>query len=99
MSRKDGVQAIMALSQYEQRKLEAIEEALVREDPRLARRFAPQRLRRSAVHLACFLCGMAMLLAGAVAAQPFLTAGVLIAVAGYVAMVGSAARWLTRRSF
>ena len=89
----------MALSQHEQRKLEAIEEALLREDPRLARRFAPQRLCHSAVHLACFFSGMILLLAGLVASQPFLTAGVLIAVAGYVAMVGSAARWLTRRSF
>jgi hypothetical protein len=89
----------MALSQYEQRKLEAIEEALLREDPRLARGFAPQGLRHSAVHLACFFGGLILLLAGAVASQPCLMAGLLTAVAGYVAMVGSAARWLTHRSF
>ena len=86
----------MALSKYEQRKLEAIEEALRREDPTLARKLAPQRLRRSAVYLACFFGGMNLLLAGAVASQPFLTAGVLIAVAGFVVMVGAAARWYGR---
>jgi hypothetical protein len=89
----------MALSQYEQRKHEAIEEALLREDPRLARKLAPQHLRHGAVHLACFFGGMILLLVGAVASQPFLAAGMLIAVAGYVAMVGSIVRWLARRSF
>jgi len=38
-----------------------------------------------------------LLLAGAVASQPFLTVGVLIAVAGHVVMVGSAGRWFGRR--
>jgi hypothetical protein len=42
---------------------------------------------------------MILLLVGAVASQPFLAAGMLIAVAGYVAMVGSIVRWLARRSF
>ena len=90
----------MALSQDEQRKLEALEEALLREDPRLARKLAQQHPRHSAVHLACFFFGgMILLLVGAVASQPFFAAGVLIAVAGYVAMVWSAVRWLARRSF
>lgn len=88
----------MALSQYEQRKLEAIEEALLREDPGLARTFSPQRLRHSAAYLASFFGGMILMVAGAVASQLFLTAGVLITVAGYLVMVGSAARWYDHRS-
>ena len=39
----------MTLSQEEQRKLEAIEEALLQEDPRFARTFTLQRLRRRAI--------------------------------------------------
>jgi|GEM_PF-7044533 len=88
----------MTLSQDEQRKLEAIVEALLQEDPKFARIFTLQRLRRRAAVLACFFGGVALLLAGVVASQLFLMAGVLVAVAGYVVMVGSAARWFGRRS-
>lgn len=88
----------MALSQDEQRKLEAIEDAFLRDDPKFAKTFTLRRLRRRATTLACFFGGVILLLTGVVASRPFLTAGVLIAVAGYVVMVGSAARWLGRRS-
>src|SRR6478735_5676408 len=98
MSRNVEVQAIMALSQDEQRKLEVIEEALIKDDPRFARTFARQHL-HCAVNLACFFGGMILMLGAAVASQLFLTAGVLAAVAGYVVMVGSAAHWFRRRSF
>ena len=88
----------MALSQHEQRKLEAIGEALLREDPRLARALSSPQLRNAGASLACFFGGMTLMLCGAMASRLFVTAGVLIAVAGYLVMVGSAAWWFGRRS-
>jgi hypothetical protein len=88
----------MALSQDEQRKLEAIEDAFLQDDPRFAKTFTLHRLRRRAANFGHFLVGVILLLTGAMASRSFLTAGVLIAVAGYVVMVGSAARWFGRRS-
>lgn len=88
----------MALSQDEQRKLEAIEDAFLQDDPRFAKTFTRPRFRRRAAQLACFFGGVFLLLTGAVASRSFLTLGVLIAVAGYVVMVGSAAGWFGSRS-
>src|SRR6478609_4326151 len=51
MSRHVEVQAIMALSQDEQRKLEVIEEALVKDDPRFARTFAPTSSPRTSLRV------------------------------------------------
>ena len=86
----------MTLSQDEERRLRAIEEALVQEDPTFTKSLTQNRFRRGPAVLACFFGGMALLLAGAVGSPLFLAAGILMATAGYIVMVGSVAQWFRR---
>lgn len=80
----------MALSEHEQRMLDAIEQALFEDDPKFASTVNVARLRRRrpilAIALALF--GLVALVGGAIIATLVLAAvGIPIAVVGFLAMV------------
>jgi len=91
----------MALSEYEQRKLDEMEAALRRDDPRFAVSVSIDRvrLRRRVVAALAFVLGMVVLVGGLVATAVSVLAGVLISTAGLMIMVVAAVaviRWRRR---
>jgi hypothetical protein len=77
------------LSEEELRALEQMERALVQEDPKLASTLRGTNLRRAARRRAilagvCFVVGLAVLMAGAIARQTF------VGILGFVVMLASA---------
>jgi predicted membrane channel-forming protein YqfA (hemolysin III family) len=89
----------MALSEYEQRKLEEIERALHGDDPGFASSIEMGVIRRhrrvgAAVVL---MVGVLVLIAGAVAAQGLPLAGVVVSVVGFVVMVAGAGLFVAGR--
>jgi hypothetical protein len=89
----------MALSEYEQRKLDEIERALHRDDPGFAGtiNFAAMRRHRRLVAAAVFVIGLLMLAFGAVLAQGPPLVGVAVSVLGFVVMVAGAGLLLSGR--
>ncbi len=81
----------MALSEHEQRMLDAIEQALFEEDPKFASSVDPARLRRRRplVAAALFVLGMVALVVGVIATQSVLALGVAVSVLGFMIMVGA----------
>ena len=87
----------MALSEYEQRKLDEIEQALHRDDPGFAGtiNFAAMRRNGRLVAAALFVMGLLMLAFGAVLAQGLPLVGVAVSVLGFMAMVAGAGLFLS----
>jgi VIT1/CCC1 family predicted Fe2+/Mn2+ transporter len=81
----------MALSEDEQRRLDEMERALTRDDPRFAASVSIDRVRRRRriVSACVFLIGIIVLLAGLVTTAESTTAGVVIGVAGALIMIGA----------
>src|SRR6478752_2112565 len=90
--RLPGGEDPMALSEYEQRKLDEIERALHRADPGFAGalNFAAMRRHRRVVAAVIFAIGLLVLVVGAVLAQGPPLVGVAVSVLGFAAMVGGA---------
>jgi hypothetical protein len=88
----------MPLSEDEQRRLDEIERALRREDPKFAAGHSIERIwqRRTVAAGATVLIGMVLLIVGLVTTQAVLVVGVMVSVTGFLAMVGGAAL-ITRR--
>jgi hypothetical protein len=88
----------MPLSEDDQRKLDEIERALYRDDPRFAAGRSIDRLRRhrSITSVAAFLVGMVLLVVGLVTTSALLWLGVVISVTGFLIMVGVAAVFIRR---
>jgi hypothetical protein len=78
----------MALSEYEQRKLDEIERSLHSDDPALATILGSGvvRRRRRSIAVAVFVGGLIGLMGGVVAALSLPLLGVVISVVGFVAM-------------
>src|SRR5690625_1717297 len=81
----------MALSDHEQRMLDAIEQGLFEDDPKFASSVDPARLRRRRPILSAvmFVVGMVALVVGVIATQSVLALGVVVSVLGFVIMVGA----------
>ena len=81
----------MALSEDEQRRLDEMERALTRDDPRFAASVSIDHLRRRRrIVGACeFLIGIVVLLAGLVTTAESTPAGVVIGVAGSLIMIAA----------
>ncbi len=81
----------MALSDGEQRRLDEIARGLAIEDPSFAQRITNSGLRRPrlVVAILIFLMGMVALVTGLVVTDASLWFGIVIAVAGVVAMVAA----------
>jgi hypothetical protein len=79
----------MALSEHEQRMLDAIEQALFEDDPKFANSVDAARLRRRRPILsaALFVVGLVALVVGVIATQSVLALGVVVSVLGFVIMV------------
>jgi hypothetical protein len=91
----------MALSEYEQRKLDEMEAALRRDDPGFAVNVSIDRvrLRRRVVAALEFVLGMVVVVGGLVATAVSVLAGVLISTVGLMIMVVAAVaviRWRRR---
>jgi hypothetical protein len=88
----------MPLSEDDQRRLDEIERALQRDDPKFAAGHSlDQRRRRRLVAAgAVVLIGMVLLVVGLAVTQAALLAGVIISVAGFLTMVGGAAVLIRR---
>jgi len=82
----------MALSEGEQRRLEEMERALERDDPRFATSVCVERVRRCRLITggAVFLLGAFVQLAALVATAGSTPVGVVIGVAGFLIMVAAA---------
>ena len=89
----------MALSEDDQRIFDEIERAFLDEDPAFSRSMTIGHLRRRRLraHAAYFCIGVLLLVTGLMWTQVSLPWGVFISVAGFVVMVGSAARNTIRR--
>jgi hypothetical protein len=89
----------MALSEYEQRKLDEIERALHRDDPGFAGtiNFATMRRHRRLVAAAVFVVGLLVLVVGAVLAQGPPLVGVAVSVLGFLVMVAGAGLFFSGR--
>ena len=89
----------MPLSEDDQRRLDEIERALQRDDPKFAAGHSLERLRRRRLVPAgaVVLIGMVLLVAGLAVTQAALLLGVIISVAGFLTMVCGAAVLLRRR--
>jgi hypothetical protein len=89
----------MPLSEDDQRRLDEIERALQRDDPKFAAGRSLERLRqrRLVAAGAVVLIGMVLLVAGLAVTQAAPLLGVIISVAGFLFMVGGAAVLLRRR--
>ena len=89
----------MPLSEDDQRRLDEIERALQRDDPKFAAGQSLERLRwrRMVAAGAVVLIGMVLLVVGLAVTQAALVVGVIISVAGFVTMVGGAAVLIRRR--
>ncbi len=80
----------MALSEHEQRMLDAIEQALFEDDPKFHSAVNPARMRRRrpALAIALFCFGLAALIGGAMIATLVLAwVGIPLAVIGFLLMV------------
>ena len=91
----------MALSEYEQRRLDEMETTLRRDDPSFAASVSIDRVRRRrrVVAAMVFVLGMVVLVCGLVATAATVLAGVLISTVGLMMMVAVAAaviRWRPR---
>ena len=88
----------MALSKDEQRTLDEIERALHDEDPRFAATVDFDHLLRRRIIWGglAFLLGMVAMVIGEVASQAQLAVGVVVGVAGFVAMFTAVAWMLSR---
>jgi hypothetical protein len=88
----------MPLSEDEQRRLDEMERALRRDDPKFAAGQYIERiwLRRTVAAGATALTGMVLLVAGIVTTQAILVLGVIVGVIGFLSMVVGAAL-ITRR--
>jgi len=91
----------MALSEDEQRKLDEMEMALLRDDPNFATSVSIDRVRRRrrVAGGALFVLGMVVLLAGLIATAGAVLAGVLISLMGLAMMVAAVVvgiRWRRR---
>jgi len=88
----------MPLSKDEQRRFDEIEKALREDDPLFAATVTFDRLRRHRLIVGglAFLGGLAVLLAGEIAAQAQLTLGVIVSLGGFVTML-AAAGWTLHR--
>ena len=82
----------MALSEDEQRRLDEMESALLRDDPGFAANVSMSkvRTRRRIIAAVGFLLGIVILIGGLVTTATALMAGVLISVAGVLLMIGIA---------
>ena len=89
----------MPLSEDDQRRLDEIERALQRDDPKFAagHSLEPLRQRRLVAAGAVVLIGMVLLVVGLAVTQAALPVGVIISVAGFLFMVGGAAELIRRR--
>jgi len=89
----------MPLSEDDQRRLDEIERALQRDDPKFAAGHSLERLRqrRLVAAGAVVLIGMVLLVAGLAVTQAALLVGVIISVTGFLTMVGGAAVLIRRR--
>ena len=89
----------MPLSEDDQRRLDEIERALQRDDPKFAAGHSLERLRhrRLVAAGAVVLVGMVLLVVGLAVTQAALLVGVIISVAGFLFMVGGAAVLIRRR--
>ena len=89
----------MALSDYEQRRLEEIERGLHNDDPGFADSINISVLRRHGrlVAAAVFVVGVLVLAGGAVLAADLLLVGVAVAVLGFLAMVAGAGLFASRQ--
>ena len=88
----------MPLSEDEQRRLDEMERALRRDDPKFAAGQYIERiwLRRTVAAGATALTGMVLLVAGIVTTQAILVLGVIVGVIGFLSTVVGAAL-ITRR--
>ena len=89
----------MPLSEDDQRRLDEIERALQRDDPKFAAGHSLDRFRqrRLVAAGAVVLIGMVLLVAGLAVTQATLPVGVIISVAGFLFMVGGAGVLIRRR--
>ena len=89
----------MPLSEGDQRRLDEIERALQRDDPKFAalRSLGRLRRRRLVAAGAVVLIGMVLLAVALAVMQAALLVGVIISVAGFLFMVGGAAVRTRRR--
>ena len=88
----------MPLSEDEQRRLDEMERALRRDDPKFAAGQYIERiwLRRTVAAGATALTGMVLLVAGIITTQAILVLGVIVSVIGFLSTVVGAAL-ITRR--
>jgi len=88
----------MPLSEDEQRRLDEIERALHRDDPKFAAGQSIERLwqRRIVAAGAAMLIGMVLLVVGIITTQAILVLGVIISVTGFPSMFGGTA-FISRR--
>lgn len=79
----------MALSEHEQRMLDAIEQQLFKDDPRFASSVDPVRIRRRRpiIAVTLFVIGVVALVVGAIATQRTMAVGVTVSVVGFMTMV------------
>ena len=89
----------MPLSEDDQRKLDQIEQALTKDDPRFAQTVNIDRWRRRRIALtgASFTIGMVVLIVGLVITQAVLVLGVITSIAGALTMTAAAAVFLRGR--
>jgi uncharacterized membrane protein HdeD (DUF308 family) len=89
----------MPLSEDDQRRLDEIERALQRDDPKFAAGHSLERLRqpRLVAAGAVVLIGIVLLVVGLAVTQAAQVVGVIISVAGFLTMVGGAAMLIRRR--
>ena len=89
----------MPLSEGEQRRLDEIERALKTEDPKFAASITIDRLRRhgAIVAVGLFVLGMIALVVGLVTTDALLILGIVISVAGALAMAAGVAMYLVPR--
>lgn len=81
----------MALSEHEQRLLDEMETALLREDPKFAASVSIDRVRRRRIAAAlAFVLGMVVLVAGLVATSGTVLVGVLVSSLGALMIVAAA---------
>ena len=87
------------LSEDEQRRLDEIERALQREDPKFAARQSIDRVRwrRMVAAVTIVLLGLLLLVVGLITTQATLVVGVIVSVTGFFAMVGGVALVIRRR--
>lgn len=91
----------MPLSEDDQRKLDQIEQALAKDDPRFAETVNIDRRRRRRIVLAgaSFTIGMVVLIVGLVITQAVLVLGVIISIAGALTMTAATAVFLRGRQW